>query len=44
MQAGESIEGIEPGSFWLCQYERALIQPARDVLGIAPGEHAAGKR
>ncbi|MDR2529344.1 MAG: DUF4261 domain-containing protein [Synergistaceae bacterium] len=44
IQAGESIEGIEPGSSWLCQYERALIQPVRDVLDIAPGEHAADKR
>lgn len=44
IQSGNTIEGTTPGCKWRCQYERSLIQPARDVLDIAMGEHAAGDR
>lgn len=44
IQSGHTIEGAEPGSRWKCRYERSLIQPSRDVLDIAAGEFAAGRR
>lgn len=49
VKSGETIDGIDPqGKIareiqWSCQYERALIQPARDVMDIRPGRFAAGK-
>lgn len=49
IESGETIAGIKDGDIcgdirWNCQYERALIQPARDVLDICMGEYAAGTR
>ncbi|MDR2527708.1 MAG: DUF4261 domain-containing protein [Synergistaceae bacterium] len=44
IQSGDAIDGVEPGSSWTCQYERALVQPVREVLDVATGKHAAGKR
>lgn len=49
IKSGETIDGIDShGNIvqdiqWICQYERALIQPARGVLNIRPGRFAAGK-
>ncbi len=47
--SGETIDGIadgqmEPGIRWRCQYEDALIQPARMVMDICMNEYAAGSR
>ncbi len=44
IESGHTIGGIEPESKWRCRYERALIQPDRDVLDIAAGECASGNR
>ena len=49
IKSGETIDGIDhQGRIvrdiqWDCQYERALIQPARTLLNIRPGRFAAGK-
>jgi hypothetical protein len=43
IKSGNTIEG-EQGIPWKCQYERSLIQPARDVLDIAAGSFASGNR
>lgn len=47
--SGDVIDGIEDGTVsrdvqWKCQYEDALIQPAREVLDVNMGEYAAGER
>lgn len=44
IESGHTVGGIDSGEQWTCQYERSLIQPARDVLDIAAGAHAAGER
>lgn len=50
VKSGETIDGINgQGRIvqdiqWTCQYERALIQPVRDVMDICPGQFAAGGR
>lgn len=49
IKSGETIDGlregrIDPKTRWLCQYEMALIQPAREVMDICPGTFAAGGR
>ena len=49
IKSGETIDGlwegrIDPEVRWRCQYEMALIQPAREVLDICPGPFAAGGR
>ena len=49
IKSGETIDGVEEGRIsrdlqWKCQYEEALIQPAREVLDINMGEYAAGRR
>ena len=46
---GDTIDGIREGAIvqdiqWKCQYEDALIQPARAVLDICMNEYAAGNR
>lgn len=46
---GETISGIEGGEMnpdvkWRCRYEEALIQPARTVLDVEPGDFASGGR
>lgn len=45
IESGHTIEGIEPGSAWKCQFEESLTKPKRDVLDLNPGgPHAAGRR
>lgn len=49
IRSGDVIDGIMDGKMsmdiqWKCQYENALIQPAREVLDINMGEYAAGRR
>ena len=49
IKSGETIDGIVNGQMsrqvqWTCQYENALIQPAREVIDICMGEYASGKR
>lgn len=44
IQPGDTIDGDIPGSKWSCQYEKSLIQPARNVLNVDMGERAAGNR
>ncbi|MDR1912048.1 MAG: DUF4261 domain-containing protein [Helicobacteraceae bacterium] len=44
IESGHTIEGVSEGEKWRCQYENALIQPAREVLDVAAGKYAAGKR
>ena len=46
---GETVDGIKGGEMsrevhWKCQFEDALIQPARTVMDICPNEFAAGGR
>jgi hypothetical protein len=33
---GHAIEGLQASEKWTCRYENALIQPAREVLNVAP--------
>lgn len=44
IESGHTIDGLSPDAKWFCRYESSLIQPVRDVLDIAAGEHAAGQR
>lgn len=45
IESGHTVQGIEPGSKWLCQQEDALIGPERTVLDLNPGPpYAAGDR
>lgn len=49
IQAGDPIDGVENGKLsvnvqWRCNYENALIQPARTVIDIYMNEYAAGTR
>lgn len=49
IKSGETIDGvsegrIDPNVRWKCQYEEALIQPAREVLDVNMNEYAAGGR
>ena len=49
MKDGDTVDGIRNGMIvqdiqWKCQYEDALIQPARVVIDVCMGEHAAGNR
>jgi hypothetical protein len=45
IESGHTVDGIEPGQKWRCQYEDALVPPARVVLDIDPGPgFAAGGR
>jgi hypothetical protein len=45
IESGNTIEGIEPGSKWVCQFEDSLIEPERELLDLNPGgPHAAGNR
>lgn len=50
IENGNTIDGIttngkmDAGIQWSCQYEEALIQPAREVIDICMNEYAAGKR
>lgn len=49
IQSGDMLDGIVDGKNsgdvqWECQYENALVQPAREVLDVNMGEYAAGIR
>lgn len=50
IEKGDPIDGIAPnGSFsrniqWKCNYENALIQPAREVIDVFMNEYASGTR
>ncbi len=49
IKSGDTIDGIKDGVIdinvqWPCQYENALIQPAREVIDICMGEYASGDR
>ena len=49
IDSGDTIDGIINGNMnknvqWRCQYENALIQPARGVLDICMNEYASGTR
>ncbi|MCX4266714.1 MAG: DUF4261 domain-containing protein, partial [Firmicutes bacterium] len=49
IKSGDTIDAIVNGQFsqsvqWRCQYENALIQPAREVIDIYMNEYAAGQR
>jgi hypothetical protein len=45
IESGHTVEGIEPGQKWRCQYEDSLVPPARVVLDVNPGpDFAAGGR
>ncbi len=49
IESGETIDGLQNGKIsrdvqWVCQFEEALVQPARTVMDINTLEFAAGKR
>lgn len=49
IQPDETVDGIAEGRMcqdiqWRCQYEDALIQPARQVIDICMGQYASGNR
>ena len=49
IKGGDTIDGITDGHMemsiqWKCNYDEALIQPARHVLDINMAEYASGKR
>lgn len=49
IESGETIDGLKNGRIsrdvqWVCQFEEALVQPARTVMNINTMEFAAGKR
>ena len=49
IESGETVDGIVDGRIsqevqWRCQYEEAMVQPARPVLDIEMGEYASGQR
>ena len=45
IESGQTVQGIEEGSMWLCQFEQSPIKPERDVLDLNPGPpYAAGRR
>ncbi len=42
---GNTVEGLQPGSKWVCQHEEAIVAPQREVLDVNPGKpYAAGNR
>ena len=49
IKGGDTVDGMSYGQMdidvqWKCNYEEALIQPARHVLDINMGQYASGKR
>jgi hypothetical protein len=45
IKSGQTVEGTIPGSRWVCQFEKALVPPEREVLNLNPGKpFAAGNR
>ena len=42
---GQTIDGLTPGSRWICQHEESIVAPNRIVLDLNPGVgFAAGQR
>lgn len=49
IKSGETIDGVENDQMsrkiqWTCAYEKALIQPPREVIDICMGKYASGGR
>lgn len=45
IESGQTVEGVELGSHWACQFEESLLKPKREVLDVNPGApYAAGNR
>ena len=45
IESGHTVEGIDAGSKWKCQYEESILEPKRTVLDLDPGAgFAAGNR
>jgi hypothetical protein len=45
IESGQTVEGIEPGAKWRCQFENSILEPKREVLDIDPGNpYSAGNR
>lgn len=45
IESGQTIDGLEPDSAWLCQFEDSLVPPERVLLDLNPGaDFAAGGR
>jgi hypothetical protein len=45
IESGQTVEEIESGSKWRCQFENSLLEPKREVLDIYPGKpYSAGNR
>lgn len=45
IESGQTVEGVEPGSRWSCEFESSLTEPTREVLDLNPGQpFAAGER
>ncbi len=45
IESGQTVEGVEPGSKWRCQFENSLLEPTRQILDLNPGKpYTAGTR
>lgn len=45
IESGHTVEGCEPGSSWICQFENSFLEPQRELLDLNPGPpFAAGNR
>lgn len=45
IESGQTIAGVEADSKWVCQFENALVEPARELMDLNPGPlYAAGRR
>lgn len=45
IESGQTIEGVEANSKWVCQFENSLVEPTRELLDLNPGSrYAAGRR
>jgi hypothetical protein len=45
IESGQTVEGIQAGSKWRCQFENSVLEPKRQVLDLNPGKpFAAGNR
>lgn len=49
IRPGETVDGVVDGRMcrelrWRCEYEKALIQPVREVIDVCMGQYASGGR
>ena len=45
IESGQTVQGIDAGSKWKCQFETSLLEPDREVLDLNPGPpFSAGQR